>query len=161
DLSEKQQTVLRALEKEIAAVRGLPFKSAVAVRRTPGPKDAPVTYNVAAKQLLLPAEPAACDRSELVAALVHALLDQHFDLAKVRKKVTSADAKLALEALIEGDATWTTIEIRRKDDPKVAHLLDTPLEKATDLRRSFVSAQGARYVQALLKKGDWKRVDSA
>jgi len=161
NLSEKQHALLRGLEKEITAVRGLAFKSAVAARRIAEPKVVAITYDVTAKQLLLPDEPAACDRAELLRALVHALLDQQFDLAKLRKKATGADAKLALEAVIAGDAAWTTIEVRRKDDPNVANLLDEPLEKASDLRRSFISAQGARYVQALHKKGGWKRVDSA
>jgi uncharacterized iron-regulated protein len=165
DFPEKEQALLRTLEKQISEVRGLAFKSAVAARRSPGSKDAAkdgaVTYDWAAKKLLLPDDPSACERGALLRGLVQALLDQHFDLAKLRKRADGADAKLALEALIEGDATWTMIEARRPEDAKVAALLDVPLEKSANLRQAFVSRQGARYVQALHKKGGWKRVDGA
>jgi uncharacterized iron-regulated protein len=165
DFSEKQQALLRTLEKQIAAVRGLAFKSAIAARRAPASKDAArevaVRYDFAAKKLLLADEPSACDRGALIRGLVQALLDQHFDLPKLRKNAAGADAQLALEALIEGDATWTMIETRRSDDPRAAALLDEPLEKAADLRQAFMAVQGARYAQALHKKGGWKRVDTA
>jgi uncharacterized iron-regulated protein len=160
-LPEKQQEVLRALEKDIAAVRGLAFKQPVAAERVRQPKSPSVTYDVAARKLLLPAEPAACDRGELIHGLVHALLDQHFDLAKLRQKAAGADAELALAALIEGDATWTRITLRQKEDPKAAAILDAPLEKAAELRQAFLTLQGGRYVRVLHQRGGWKRVDSA
>jgi uncharacterized iron-regulated protein len=165
DLPETQQARLRALEKEISAVRGLAFKAPVVARLVPRPKDADkqplLTYDASAKQLLLAAAPDRCDRGELIRALVHALLDQHFDLAKLRKKAEGADAELALAGLIEGDSTWTMIQLRRQEDPKAAEFLEKPWVGAADLRRAFASVQGTRYVQALHERGGWKRVNAA
>jgi uncharacterized iron-regulated protein len=165
DLPELQQALLRALEKEISAVRGLAFKSPVVARLVPQPKDADkqasLTYDATAKKLLLASTPDRCDRGDLIRCLVQALLDQHFDLAQLRRKANDADAELALAGLIEGDAMWTFIEMRRREDPKSADLLDQPWVQAVDLRRAFVSVQGARYVRALHARGGWKRVDAA
>src|SRR5205085_2701234 len=113
------------------------------------------------RKLHLGAAPDTCDRGDLIRALVHALIDQHFDLARLRWKASGADAELALAGLIEGDATWTMIQLRRQEDPKVTDLLDKPLIPAIDLRRAFVSVQGTRYVRALHERGGWKRVDAA
>ena len=80
--------------------------------------------------------------------MVHALQDQHFGLAKLHSGY-DGDADLARAALIEGDATFTMIELLKKDQPRVAAMLDSPLEKAKDLQRAFLYAQGARYVKAV------------
>lgn len=157
DQGSDRQAALRGLEREIAAARGLTYKSAVAVRSS---KDGTIGYDAATKSLLLP-DNGRWDRDAVGRALVHALLDQHFDLAGLRKKVHGTDAQLALDALIEGDATWTIIALRQKEDPKTAPLPETPLEKAANLRQAFVQAQGTRYVRALVERGGWKRVDSA
>src|SRR5277367_6726682 len=68
DLSEKEQTLVRGLEKQLAAVRGLAFKSAVAVRRSAESKDskvAAVSYDFAAKTLVVAGAPSDCERGEL------------------------------------------------------------------------------------------------
>lgn len=164
-LPREQEAVVRALEKEIATVRGLEFKQPVAFQRPRRPNDdvktSPIRYDFAARKLLLGNEPGNLDRGELVRGLVHALLDQHFDLGKLRQRVVGSDQDLALTALVEGDATWTRIMWEEKRDPKAAAVLEVPLEKAADLRQAFVSLQGARYVQALHQRGGWKQVNAA
>src|SRR5262249_43723465 len=47
-----------------------------------------------------------------------------------------------------------------KDQPKVAAMLDVPLEKARNLQNAFLYAQGARYVKALKEKGGWELVNA-
>src|SRR5262249_3554812 len=94
ELPANQQELLRALEKDIATGRGLAFKSAVAAQRV-SPQDVAgkgntVRYDPAAKKLLLTRDPTVLDRAEVIRGLVRALLDQHFDLAALRKKVTGA-----------------------------------------------------------------------
>lgn len=44
----------------------------------------------------------------LAHAYVHALQDQHFDLSAMDDRATTTDASLAVQALIEGDATLST-----------------------------------------------------
>ena len=53
-----------------------------------------------------------------------------------------SDAELALAALIEGDATYTMIELLKKDQPKAAAMLQVPLEKSRNLQNAFLYAQG-------------------
>ena len=67
-------------------------------------------------------------------------------------------AGLAKDALIEGDATFTMIEVLKKDQPKVAAMLEVPLEKSRNLQNAFLYAQGARYVKALKERGGWATV---
>ncbi len=93
--------------------------------------------------------------------MVHAWQDQHFGLAKLHQGSFGSDAELALAALIEGDATFTMIEMLKKDQPAVAKMLETPLEKAKNLRNAFLYGQGARYVQALKERGGWATVNAA
>ena len=94
------------------------------------------------------------ERGVLVHEMVHALQDQHFKLDKLHDRLLDDDAALAKAALIEGDATFTMIELLKKDQPRIAMMLDTPLEKAKDVQRAFVYAQGARYVKA--PEGAWR-----
>jgi len=50
---------------------------------------------------------------------------------------------LALAALIEGDATYTMIEVLKKDQPRSRAMLDVPLEKAKNLQtHSSMNARG-------------------
>jgi uncharacterized iron-regulated protein len=92
--------------------------------------------------------------------MVHALQDQHFGLDKLHQATFDSDAELARAALIEGDATFTMIEVLKKDQPRVAAMLDVPLDRATNLRNAFLYAQGARYVKALKERGGWEAVNS-
>jgi uncharacterized iron-regulated protein len=103
----------------------------------------------------------AYERGVLIHEMVHALQDQHFGLDKLHESVEADDAELAKTALIEGDATYTMIEVLKKDQPKVAAMLDAPLAKAKDVRKAFLYAGGARYVKALKERGGWEAVNKA
>jgi uncharacterized iron-regulated protein len=159
------------LEKEITSVRGLAFKSPVQAKIIARPADAAKSvqgyYSVKDKTLFLYDDIAdAYQQGVLIHEMVHALQDQHFDLAKLKSKLHldkyDDDAELALAALIEGDATYTMIEVLKKDQPKVAAMLDVPLEKAKNLHNAFLYAQGARYVKALKERpGGWANVNFA
>jgi uncharacterized iron-regulated protein len=160
------ETTLRKLEKEIAAVRGLEFKTPVVGKVIPRPKDAGKGiqgyYSINDKALFVYDDIAGnYERGVLIHEMVHALQDQHFGLAKLHQSSFGSDSELALAALIEGDATFTMIELLKKDQPKVAAMLDAPLETAKDLDRAFLYAQGARYVKALKDRGGWQAVNAA
>jgi hypothetical protein len=115
--------------------------------------------------------------------LTHALQDQHFDLRRFEKLPRgNSDRALAIQALIEGDATVTMIAYAldgRMDLGKLPVSIGTLLEKfsavdnpkkspalmaapkAIRLSLLFPYAGGADFVQALLRKGGWRRVSEA
>ena len=167
---EKLEARLRELEKTIAAVRNLEFKEPVRARiiARPAATDKGVQgyYQPKEKTLYLFNDVAAhYEKGVLIHEMVHALQDQHFDLTKLKARLHSDsfgnDAELALAALIEGDATYTMIEVLRKEQPKAAAMLDMPLEKAKHLQNAFLYGQGARYVKMLKDKGGWANVNAA
>jgi uncharacterized iron-regulated protein len=158
------EATLRQLEKDIAAVRGLKFKAPVKAKVIPRPKGEGRKlqgyYSPKEKTLFLYDDLAGnYERGVLVHEMVHALQDQHFGLQKLHETSFGSEAELARAALIEGDATFTMIELLKKDQPRVAAMLDVPLEKARDLTNAFVYAQGARYVKALKERGGWVAVN--
>ncbi|HYT92707.1 MAG TPA: ChaN family lipoprotein, partial [Gemmataceae bacterium] len=157
---------LRQLEKQIASVRGLAFKSPVVAKVIPRPKDAAQGiqgyYSLKDKALFLYDDIRGnYEQGVLIHEMVHALQDQHFGLKRLHQTTFDSDADLARAALIEGDATYTMIELLRKDQPNVAKMLDVPLAKAKNLRNAFLYAQGARYVKALKERGGWTSVNFA
>src|SRR5262245_4878549 len=162
---------LRTLEKEIAAVRGLAFKSPVKAKVISRPKDAGKGiqgyYSIQDKTLYLYDDLSeAYEKGVLIHEMVHALQDQHFDLGKLKARLhivskDDTDAERALAALIEGDATFTMIEVLKAAQPNVAKMLDVPLERAKNLDNAFLYAQGARYVKAMKERGGWETVNAA
>jgi uncharacterized iron-regulated protein len=162
---------LRTLEKEIAAVRGLAFQSPVNAKVIARPKEADKGiqgfYSIKDKTLYLYNDiSGAYEKGVLIHEMVHALQDQHFDLGKLKARLhltsaDDADAERALAALIEGDATFTMIEVLKAAQPNVAKMLDVPLEKAKNLDNAFLYAQGARYVKAMKERGGWENVNAA
>lgn len=160
------EATLRKLEKDIAAVRGLEFKSPVVAKIIPRPDSTPKKlqgyYSIKDKALFLYDDlTGAYERGVLIHEMVHALQDQHFGLAKLHQTTFEGDADLARSALIEGDATFVMIELLKKDQPRVAHMLESPLDKARDVQNAFLYAQGARYVKALKERGGWSAVNAA
>ena len=156
---------LRQLEKDIAAVRGLEFKTPVVANVIPraqgSAKGVQGYYDIKTKTLFLYDDIAGnYERGVLIHEMVHALQDQHFGLGKLHQENYGSDAELALAALIEGDATFTMIEVLKKDQPKITAMLDTSLEKAKNLRNAFLYGLGARYVKGLKDKGGWASVNS-
>ncbi len=160
------EATVRDLEKTISEVRGLAYKTPVVARVVPRPKDADKHlqgyYSLRDKALYVYDDVSGpYERGVLIHEMVHALQDQQFGLAKLHQDDGDDDAELARSALIEGDATYTMIEVLKKDQPKAAAMLDAPLEKAKNLRNAFLYAQGARYVRALKERGGWEAVNNA
>jgi uncharacterized iron-regulated protein len=155
---------LRQLEKDITAVRGLAFKSPVKAKVIPRgkePKGKQGYYDLTEKTLYLYDDLAGnYERGVLIHEMVHALQDQHFGLAKLHQDSFGSDAELALAAFIEGDATFTMIELLKKDQPKVEAMLGTTLDKAKNPRNAFLYGYGARYVKRLKDKGGWTSVNA-
>jgi hypothetical protein len=85
----------------------------------------------------------------LAHAYVHALQDQHFDLEAVKARARTTDERLAVQALIEGDATLTTALYSSGD------LASTDWEGLTDL---IVGAEHPRYGRALASCEAWTRL---
>jgi uncharacterized iron-regulated protein len=163
---DRLQATLRKLEKQIAAARGLAFKSPVVAKVIARPKNAAPKiqgyYSLKDKVIYLYDDiKGAYRRGVLIHEMVHALQDQHFGLSRLHQKSFGSDAELARAALVEGDATFTMIEVLKKDQPRVAAMLDAPLAKAANLQNAFLYAQGARYVKALKDRGGWQAVNAA
>src|SRR5262245_54397479 len=152
---------LRALEKEIEKVRELKFKSPVVASVVPRPKAGAEGvqgyYDTKKKALFLYDDlKGNYYKGTLIHEMVHALQDQHFSLARQDDARLDTDAALARAALIEGDATYTMIELLQKEQPHVTKMLATPLDRSKNLRNAFLYGIGAKYVQELKKRGGWK-----
>lgn len=80
---------------------------------------------------------------------VHALQDQHFDLEAMGARALTSDEELAVEALIEGDATLVTALYRSED------LASVDWERWTEL---IVGAERPRYRGALASDEAWMRL---
>lgn len=168
DVSDKQAAVekqLRQLEKDIEQVRELKFKKPVVAQVIPRPKQGAEGiqgyYDPKKKALFLYDDiKDNYARGVLIHEMVHALQDQHFGLAKLHAATFGSDRELALAALIEGDATYTMIELMQKENPHVGKMLATDLSKAKNLQNAFLYGLGARYVQTLKQRGGWKAVNA-
>ena len=140
-------TTVRELEKDITAVRGLAFKTPVIAKVIPRPKGADKHlqgyYSIKDKTLYVYDDVSGVIRGVLIHEMVHALQDQQFGLDKLHDSAEEDDSALAKTALIEGDATYTMIEVLKKSQPKVTAMLDVPLAKAKDIRKAFLYVGGA------------------
>lgn len=158
---EKQ---VRQLEKDIEKVRGLAFKKPVVFHVIARPRDASPGiqgyYDTKKKALFLYDDiKGNYQKGVLIHEMIHALQDQHFGLQKLHASSFGSDAETALAALIEGDATYTMIEMLQKEQPFVAKMLNTTLEKSRNVENAFLYGVGAKYVQELKKRGDWQAVN--
>src|SRR5262249_46527310 len=156
--------LVRQLEKDIARARDLDFKDHVVFSVIARPQNAGPGiqgyYDVRKKALFVYDDVKDnYAKGVLVHEMVHALQDQHFGLSKLHAATYDDDAELALAALIEGDAQFTTIELLQKEQPFIARMLDTRLEKSKNLQNAFLYGVGARYVQEMKKKGGWRAVN--
>jgi hypothetical protein len=118
----------------------------------------------------------ADDQALLGHAYAHALQDQHFDLGAMDARATSADATLAVQALVEGDATLLAA-LYRYEDLTMAdwrHLEGLILEAeppgyGEELDRSegwvwlqrFPYREGRRFAEALFQAGGWEAINRA
>jgi hypothetical protein len=117
------------------------------------------------------------DRVVLLAhAYGQALQDQFFDLEVMRARATTTDARLAAEALTEGDATVVAARYRYEDLdavdwPALEDLLvqskqpgygaELDGDESLDSLKRFPYREGRVFVIALLQSGGWGTVDRA
>jgi hypothetical protein len=116
------------------------------------------------------------DQALLGHAYTYALQDQHFDLGAMDARATSVDAALAVQALVEGDATLLTALYRYEDlaatdwrhleslileaeQPGYGEALDRN-ETWAELQR-FPYREGSRFAEALFQAGGWEAVNRA
>ena len=121
-------------------------------------------------------ERTADDQALVVHAYAHALQDQHFGLNAAGDEAATTDAALALEALLEGDATlvaglyrygdlagadWDHLGelVLMAEQPNCGEGLDQ--DPAFDRLAHFPNWEGRQFVQALYESGGWKAIDSA
>jgi uncharacterized iron-regulated protein len=154
---------VKELIPQIEKVRGLKFIKPVVARILSRPKDdsrgIQGYYDLKKKTLFLYDDvKKSYWKGVLIHEMVHVLQDQQFGLKNLHDPFISGDAELARAALIEGDATLTMIEVLGKNS-YAAKMLSVRLEKSRNLQNAFLYAQGARYVQALKKRGGWTVVD--
>lgn len=112
----------------------------------------------------------------LAHAYVHALQDQHFDLEGMDARARTVDQELAVQALIEGDATLLTAlysysdlatadwgrltePIVQAENPDYGEALGRS-EAWARLRR-FPNWEGRQFVEALFQAGGWEAADRA
>lgn len=155
---------VRELEAAIEKARGLKFKKPVVVNVIPRGKDAPAGvqayYDNKKKEVFLYDDiKGNYAKGVLIHELVHALQDQHFNLTKLHQETFGSDRELAVAALIEGDATLVSIEMLQKEQPFMAKMLETKLEKAKNLQNAFLYGVGARWVKSMKDKGGWEAVN--
>ena len=105
----------------------------------------------------------------------HAFQDQHFDLDSLLEQAATTDSRLALQALIEGDATLVTVEYAFQHlfemDLDRADLLDAIQEveqgeyqDAPGVVREtawFPYSQGVVFAAALVDEGGWAQLNQA
>jgi hypothetical protein len=119
-------------------------------------------------------DPAA--QALLAHAYVHALQDQHFDLQGMAVRAQTTDGWLALQALIEGDATLATAlygdgDLASADWGRWTELIlaaehpenhdQAPEHEAASHLRGFPNEQGRRFVVSLFEHGGWEAVNAA
>lgn len=152
------------LQTQIEKVRGLKFKKPVVVNTIPRAKDAPAGvnayYDVRKKEVFLYDDiKGNYAKGVLIHELVHALQDQHFNLKNLHQATFGSDAERAVAALIEGDAMLVSIELLQKEQPFIAKMLDTKLDKAKNLQNAFLYGIGTKWVKATKDKGGWEAVN--
>jgi hypothetical protein len=105
----------------------------------------------------------------------HALQDQHFDLDSLQSRTLTTDSRLALQALIEGDATLVMVqyafEYLFRLDFERSDLLEAiqqveqgEYQDAPGVVREtawFPYSQGVIFAAALVEEGGWTRLDEA
>lgn len=116
------------------------------------------------------------DQALLAHAHVHVLQDQRFDLGAMDARATTTDSRLAIEALVEGDATLLTA-FYRYEDPATAdwqHLTDLIVQAeqphyAGNLNQDqtwarlqrFPYWEGRKFAQALFQSSGWESINQA
>jgi hypothetical protein len=112
----------------------------------------------------------------LAHAYVHALQDQHFDLEALRARAGTTDERLAVQALIEGDATLVTGLYRSRDLSSVdwEQLIDLIVEAEQPVRSAeltnsetwarlqrFPNDEGKAFAHDLFERGKWDAINQS
>lgn len=121
-------------------------------------------------------ESSSDDQALLAHAYVHALQDQHFDLDAMDDRAPTTDTLLAVQALVEGDATLSTALYRYGDLAAVdwEHVSELVLQAErpdyggplnsvdawTRLER-FPYWEGRRFAHMLFQVGGWEAINRA
>lgn len=106
--------------------------------------------------------------------LTHALQDQHFGLAKLEKwPKHDSDARLAMQALVEGDATLAMTQYTARNPLRALALLASSAMSA-DASKTFLAApsvlqesltfpyiKGLLFASALHARGGWTEINQA
>ncbi|MFQ6100805.1 MAG: hypothetical protein ACE5OS_06170 [Anaerolineae bacterium] len=118
----------------------------------------------------------ADDQAVLAHAHAHALQDQHFDLEAMGARATTTDSTLAVEALVEGDATLLTAFYGYEDVAAAdwEHLTELVLQaeqpdygEELDHSEAWVRLQrfpyweGRQFAEALFQSGGWEAINRA
>ncbi len=118
-------------------------------------------------------ETTAEDQMTAAHEIVHALQDQHFDLDALKAAGANGDAKLAIRALVEGDATLAMLDYGEEyvmlydqmESVASAGGVEEATLDATPLfireSQTFPYAAGLAFVSTLYYRGDWEGVDAA
>jgi len=118
-------------------------------------------------------EQTAADQTVIAHEYVHALQDQHFDLAALDDAESDDDRRLAFRALLEGDATLATLLYANEHVlaidllnlmTSVGGVEDEVLETTPMFIQetlAFPYAAGLEFVSALHDRGGWEEVNAA
>lgn len=173
DQRAELERLIPEISKEIEDWRGLKFKQPVAVTFTnvTESEDLAGYYNSETKQLVVKVHRGRprFSRGVLLHELVHALQDQHFDLATQHKIAAKhgTDAERALSCLIEGVAILAVADLMKYDFAAHSNLGKAKGE-IDDARFSklFTYGQGFSFVKHLMDEGvdgkkEWDAVAAA
>lgn len=135
------------------------------------------TYNFTEHQMMVVGtenDLSALDESTLVHEYVHALQDQNLDAGSKLSRLDKENGYVGgLTALLEGDATFTTISYIQSTagDAGLKQVVDQSNQSSTEqfdkappiLQASliFPYVQGARFVAALYQNGGWDAINKA
>ena len=157
-----------ALCEEIENWRGLAFKQPVAVTFTNETDREKLAgfYDSESKRLVVKLHRgrARFSRGVLLHELVHALQDQHFDLARLHTNAAavSADAERALSCLIEGEAILAVAELMNYDFAAHSDLAAAKGEMEEErFDKLFTYGRGFELVKHLRADGGWAAVTAA
>jgi len=102
-------------------------------------------------------------RGTMLHEMMHALQDQHFDLARLQREAEprGKDASRSLSALIEGEAMLAVAELMNYDFESHASLPATGALDEARFEKLFNYGAGMRFVRSLREAGGWAQVDAA
>ena len=165
DPQAELEASVKQLIPPIEKVRGLKFNKPVVAKILHRPKDdrpgVQGYYDIKKKTLFLYDDvKSSYWKGVLVHEMVHALQDQHFGLEKLHDRVIRQRRRVGPRRPHRGRCHPHHDRGPREGAAACqAHAVDSRWRKARNLQNAFLYGQGARYVQALKKKGGWADVN--